>query len=61
MKLLPVEAEFSVRTNEQTDTTKPLAAFGNLTNATKNSRRYGNKTEERIKTANEQASLFFYV
>lgn len=61
MKFLPVEAEFSMRTNEQTDTTKLLVAFSSLAKATKNSRRYGNKTEGRIKTAKEQESLFFYV
>jgi len=61
MKIHPVEAEFSMRTNWLTDKTKLLAAFGNLTKATKNSRRYANKTEGRIKTAKKQESVFFYV
>ena len=50
-----------MRAKEQTDTTKLLVAFGNFSKATKNSRRYGNKTEGRNKTAKEKESLSFYV
>jgi hypothetical protein len=61
MKILPVEAEFSIRTNGQIDMRNLLVAFGNFVKATKNLRQYGNKTGRRTKTAKEYESLFLYV
>ena len=59
MKILSVEAGFSMRPDGQTDMKNLLVAFGNFAKATKNSRRYRNKTEGGNKTTKEYESLFF--
>ena len=61
MKILPWEAEFSMRTKGQTDMTKLLVVFGSFAKASKNSLRYGNKVEGRTKIAKEYVSFLLYV